>query len=188
MVSGFEFSRVDACVRAPVELAAFEPGVVSELPAGDGEQATGRQGRGGSFEGAAPVVEARQVVDDAEERDEIVSRLVQRAGLDVVTLEADVSAIGTGGAGALDQLGAGVDTEVVEWPFGAEVRVAVQELGEAAVAAAEVEDAEGTARGPWRGLDDALPSRPAAGVAGAVEVGGVAAVEVAVDVAQGGLG
>ena len=110
MISGFKLFPVDACFQPPVEAAALEPVVVSELPAGDGKQTAGRQGRGGALQGAAPGGEARQVVDDAEERDEVVARLVERAGLDVGDIVADVSAIGAGGAGALDQLGAGVDT------------------------------------------------------------------------------
>ena len=111
MVAGFEFGRFYTCFRGPVEPSVLESGFVGELPAGEGQEAAGRDRGRRAFEGAAAGVEAGEVVEDAEEDDEVAGRFVQRALLDVVDLEADVVEACGGGAGVSDQLGAEIDAE-----------------------------------------------------------------------------
>lgn len=116
VIAGFEFRRVDARFRGPVEPSVLESGIVGELPASEGQEAAGRDRGRRAFEGAAAGVEAREVVEDAEKDDEVAGLPVKAAGLDVVDPEADVVEACVGGPGVVNQLGAEIDAGVSESP------------------------------------------------------------------------
>ena len=140
VVAGLEFGRIDRGLLGPVDSPAFEPGVVGELPAGEGEEAARGDSAGSAFENASPVVEAGQMVQNAEQRDEVAAHRLERTGFEVVDLEPNVGEVGGRCSRPVDQLAAQVDAEVTERPGLPKFGVPLQKQREAAVAASEVDD------------------------------------------------
>ena len=178
VVARLELGRVDLRVSGPGDEAPPEAFEAREAPDGQGQDAARREAGRQVAEEAAACLGPRDVVQEPEEDDgRAAPGLGQALDDEVVGNEAEP---GVATAGFADQGRARVDTRVAEGVLLLEVLE--QGVGEAAIAAAEIQDVRAGQAGQRVG--DAVEAGPGA-LPGGAEGGRSAAIECAVDFVEG---